>query len=64
MAVKVESKEDIVDRLGRSPDKGDAVLMAWSAGLKTENIQGGWANHEKFRGRTPQVILQKPRTRR
>ena len=64
MAVKAETKEDIVDRLGRSPDKGDAVVMAWSAGLKTENIQGGWTHHEKFRGRTPTVILQKPRTRR
>lgn len=27
-----ESKEDVCARLGRSPDRGDAVIMAWSAG--------------------------------
>lgn len=31
---KVETKEDVVSRLGRSPDRGDAVIMAWFAGLK------------------------------
>jgi hypothetical protein len=30
--IKVETKEDIVKRLGRSPDRGDAVLMAWAGG--------------------------------
>ncbi len=30
--IKIEAKEDIVKRLGRSPDRGDAVVMAWSAG--------------------------------
>jgi hypothetical protein len=63
MAVKAETKEDIVDRLGRSPDKGDAVMMAWSAGLKGQNIQGGWSKHERNRERTPQVILQRPKRR-
>lgn len=29
---KLESKEDIKERLGRSPDKGDAVVMAWTQG--------------------------------
>jgi len=28
----LESKEDIRKRLGRSPGKGDAVVMAWSEG--------------------------------
>ena len=34
--IQIESKEDIKkpDRLGRSPDKGDAVVMAWSEGEK------------------------------
>lgn len=27
--IKIELKEDIKERLGRSPDKGDAVLLAW-----------------------------------
>lgn len=32
--IQVESKEDLrePERLGRSPDKGDAVIMAWSEG--------------------------------
>lgn len=32
--ILVESKEDLkkAERLGRSPDKGDAVIMAWSEG--------------------------------
>src|SRR3546814_3250182 len=37
--IKVESKEDVCKRLGRSTDRGDAVVMAWSAGLKTPNIR-------------------------
>jgi hypothetical protein len=27
--IKVENKDDIRERIGRSPDKGDAVLLAW-----------------------------------
>lgn len=27
--IRVEPKEDLVDRLGRSPDRGDAVVMAF-----------------------------------
>ena len=30
--IYVESKEDIIKRLGRSPDRGDAVVYAWAAG--------------------------------
>lgn len=30
--VQIEAKEDIRDRLGRSPDRGDAVLLAWAGG--------------------------------
>jgi len=30
--ILVESKKDIKKRLGRSTDKGDAVVYAWSAG--------------------------------
>jgi hypothetical protein len=59
MAIRVESKEDVVDRLGRSTDDGDAVLMAWSVGIKGMNIKGGWEQHK--RSRTPQVVMRKPR---
>ncbi len=30
--LKAEAKEDVVKRLGRSTNKGDAVVMSWSAG--------------------------------
>lgn len=30
--IKIESKDDIKDRIGRSPDRGDAVVMALSEG--------------------------------
>lgn len=40
--IKAESKEDVCDRLKRSTDKGDAVVMAWTDGKKQSNILGGW----------------------
>ena len=32
LKVYVESKADIIKRLGRSPDRGDAVVYAWNCG--------------------------------
>jgi hypothetical protein len=40
--IKLETKEDVVKRLGRSPDKGDAVVMSWSAGPKFMSDGGEW----------------------
>jgi hypothetical protein len=40
--IAVEPKADVVKRLGRSPDKGDAVIMAWWVGPTQANVQGGW----------------------
>ena len=51
--VQIESKESLVKRLGRSPDKGDAVVMAWFDGNKQANIEGGW----KGRKTLPKVNL-------
>ena len=43
--IYVEAKEDIIKRLGRSPDKGDALVYAWAAGdverLKDKKHQVG-----------------------
>lgn len=51
--VKVESKDDIRERLGRSPDRGDAVVMAWSEGERALA-----ASVSKGRlGREPQVVV-------
>lgn len=58
--VKIESKEKVCDRIGRSTDKGDAVVMAWWDGIKQANTQGGW----KARGAPPQVVMGHAKARR
>ena len=50
LGVKVEPKADVVKRLGRSTDKGDAVVMAWFDGNKIAHMSGG-----KFRRRGKDV---------
>jgi len=40
--VKVESKADVVARLGRSPDKGDAIAMANAYGPKLQTHGNQW----------------------
>jgi len=47
--IRVESKEDVKDRLGRSPDKGDAVIMSWWEGPKAESASLDWIEHSEFR---------------
>lgn len=65
--IKIEAKEDIVKRLGRSPDRGDAVVMSWAAGpthvthgqvwreatrtLHKPKINRGHANKKRSAGR-------------
>lgn len=48
-----EPKVDIVDRLGRSPDDGDAVVMAWSDGAKAVTHDTMWKSNS---GR-PQTVM-------
>lgn len=52
--IKLESKESVVKRLGRSPDRGDAVAMCWMVGAKASHLPGGFATF--MRNRTPEVI--------
>lgn len=40
--IQLEKKEDIRARIGRSPDRGDAVVMAWSSGSKQEDSFKQW----------------------
>lgn len=56
--IKLESKEDVCARLGRSTDRGDAVVMAWSEGPKYMTDGGAWIERrETLMGkRNPQVI--------
>lgn len=51
--ITVEPKDDVIDRLGRSPDDGDAVVMSWTGGQKQAMQRGGW--QEQGRSRKPQV---------
>ena len=52
--VKIEAKDDIKARLGRSTDKGDAVVMAWSEGqaLAVKRMTS-WT----MAGRRPTVVV-------
>lgn len=57
--IKVESKDKVCERLGRSTDKGDAVMMAWYQGPKDENSALEWIDQrmaQKKRGQSPKVI--------
>jgi hypothetical protein len=44
--IYVESKTDIVKRLGRSPDRGDAVVYAWAAEPEEEFDNYYWYNND------------------
>jgi hypothetical protein len=55
--IKLESKEDVCKKLSRSPDKGDAIVMAWWDGYKVEQLQGGDWKGVKGGRMTPKVIM-------
>lgn len=62
----IESKEDVVKRLKRSTDKGDAVCMSWSAGPTYLTDGEAWrqaAESAQPLGRKPQVIMGRPNRR-
>lgn len=56
--IEITTKEDVVDILQRSPDKGDAVAMAWFAGPRALGTPADWAKHLSFSGKVnrPQVV--------
>lgn len=58
--IKVETKEEVVKRLGRSTDRGDAVVMAWYGGER-RLVDGRLISP---RNRKPEVITKKTRRRR
>lgn len=59
LTIKLESKEALVKRIGRSPDHGDAVVNAWSDGDKIENSYQMWQSNKvnKKLGRRPVVKM-------
>lgn len=52
--IQIEAKEDVKDRLGRSPDRADAVVMSWADG---ERLAIRKLTSPAMGGRTPQVKL-------
>ena len=54
-AIELEPKEDVVKRLGRSPDRADAVVMAWWSGPKMEHNWNQWPASLGNRAKFPSV---------
>lgn len=54
--ILIESKEDLKKRLGRSPDRGDAVIMSWFEG-QAHAIRKLQSHALGTTGRLPQVKL-------
>ncbi len=57
--IKITPKKDLTKRLGRSPDKGDAVVMAWFDGARASTHSQEWRPDQRVGGqvwkRHPQV---------
>lgn len=67
MGIKIEPKDDLVKRIGRSPDRGDAVVMSWWAGPKAATDLKGWEQQTKSRrrgGAAPKVVMGHANRRR
>ena len=62
LTIHLESKADLIKRLKRSPDKGDAVVMAWWAGEKAVTDLNEWNKLARSRlGRAPVVVAKRKR---
>lgn len=63
--IQLESKEDVVKRLARSTDSGDAVVMAWFSGASYMTHGEAWRRGEGTRGsgRRPKVIYGRVKPR-
>lgn len=59
--IKITTKEDLVSSLGRSPDKGDAVVMSWQAGQRGLGGQAEWAKYTLNRPNARPPVLMKTR---
>lgn len=64
MVIQLEPKDKLVKRLGRSPDKGDAVVMAWWAGERAVTDLAEWRKAARNFNRTPKVIVGHQAARR
>ena len=56
--IKVEEKKKVCERLGRSTNEADAVVMSWWMGDKSINAALEWAGRkERMRGMPPKVVM-------
>lgn len=62
--VHVEAKDKLIKRIGRSPDRGDAVVMAWHSGAKAASDWSSWPASQGGRRMTPKVNLGHSAARR
>ena len=64
--IKLEAKDKLVKRIGRSPDRGDAVVMAWFSGPKAITDLKNWKENNIGRrgGAAPKVVMGHAATRR
>jgi len=63
--IEITPKDVLVKNLGRSPDKGDAVVIAWSIGPKAITHGAQWREDQKFKlgNRAPVVDMGRRRRR-
>jgi hypothetical protein len=54
--IQIEDKQEIIKRIGRSPDRGDAVVMAWSHGPNYATHGDVWRRAMRTIVATPKII--------
>ena len=57
--IKIEGKQDIVKRLGRSPDYADACVMAWHVGRNYTTHGKVWRDLTRSMNRPVRVVTSK-----
>lgn len=65
--IKLEPKEKVIERLGWSTNKADAVVMAWYYGPRDSTHALEWAEQAQrptMHGQRPQVVMGRKHTRR
>lgn len=65
--IKIEPKIEVCTRIGRSTDKGDAVVMGWFVGPRESTAALDWIDRKiqkRMRGQRPKVIIGRHHARR
>lgn len=55
--IRVMAKDAVVEKLGRSPDRADAVVMSWHGGAKAPDSYSMWRGEHRSVHRAPAVKL-------